>query len=119
MKFILILICLLNFLITNAQHSENFEAVKKHQVYKFSINKPIKILYTKDNSVQEISGKLKMLKANGIYISSFEKFDSTLEFIGLDSIISVTKLLENNIHPIGFFGNTPKSIKNGWVFKIK
>ncbi|MBA3673549.1 MAG: hypothetical protein H0W75_01090 [Chitinophagaceae bacterium] len=118
MKNLIIFFCLIGSLITHAQSLQHFEAVKKTRSYKFKLNKPIQISYLEDNNIHEVSGRLNELKAEGIYILPLYKDNVTRKFIALDSIISITKLLEQNRKPIGVFGNLPISIKKGWRFVI-
>ena len=119
MKSLIIFFCLIGTLLTHAQSLQYFEAVKKNRSYKFKLNKPIQISYLEDKNIHEVSGSLNELKAEGIFILPLYKYDVTLQFIALDSIISVTKLLEPNRKPIGVFGNLPISIKKGWRFVIR
>ncbi len=71
-------------------------AIKKHRAYEFNTGKPVTVIYTLNDNVEKVKGKIKSLTADGFYLSGFNKHDTSIIYIPLNSILSVTKLLRND-----------------------
>lgn len=95
----ILLITLTTFLITtcaisqvnNSNHSLLAQKNKRHHA--FYETEKINVKYKDVDVVKDYRGILKGFINDGIYMSSFKKTDTVLQYISIESIVSVTKLL--------------------------
>ncbi len=94
-----ILATLITFLITasgisqvsNSNH--NLLAQKNKRNHPFYETEKINVKYKDVDVLKDYRGILKGFNNDGIYLSSFKKRDTALQYISIGSIVSVTKLL--------------------------
>ncbi len=68
-------------------------AKKKNHIHEFLVGEKIDVKFNKEGKIKDYRGILKDFTEDGIHLSSFKKGDTTLQYISLNSISSVYKLL--------------------------
>jgi hypothetical protein len=109
MRYTLLFFLLFISCIPKAQtttNEKNLIATKNNRVHKFKTGTAIKILYKQGDAIQKWKGKLNLVTLDGLYLRSFNKADTVLKFVNLNSIISVTKLLRKQRLVFAIGGST-------------
>jgi hypothetical protein len=74
----------------------NLIARKQNRIYTFFAGERVCINYKDDKNINEYRGIITSFNAEGVYLSSFKKKDTTLQYISTYSIISVRNLLRKS-----------------------